>query len=591
MQTSYRTIAEAIANVGTAQPQNGFVFQDSKGEERRYDFPEIEVETARRAAGLQALGLEKGDRFGLIVIEPEDFVLDFLAALRVGVLPVPLYPPLSMSSLDAYADRTALILETSKAKVLVASEKLQNVLWGLVDRVSTLEKLVRAEQLGLADGTPVYPEIVPEDLAFLQYTSGSTSDPKGVMVTHGSLIANVNGIMGPDGMDMDPAVDKGVSWLPLYHDMGLIGFVMAPIVWGVEVIFIPTMRFIRRPRVWMDTIHRHRATSTFAPNFAYALITRRCKESDLSGWDLSCLKACGCGAEPIHPETMRAFTETFSKGAKMPVNAVLPAYGMAEATLAIAIKNVDDTMRTLVIDAQAFEDEGVAKAPENDDTTVIEHVCCGKPFPGHEVAAFSDGARLPEGVEGELCVRGPSVTPGYYDNEDATASTFVDGWLHTGDLGYLVDGEIVITGRLKDLIIFNGRNIHPQSVEWVAAEIDGVRKGNAVAFSRPGASSEELIVTLETRAQDEEALIKAVKQAVQRELSLTLSEVVCLKPGTLPKTSSGKLQRRKTRQQFLNGSLGTEGSRAMGGNADKVTLAKHVAKSLWSRAKARVLAK
>ncbi|MCO4743969.1 MAG: fatty acyl-AMP ligase [Proteobacteria bacterium] len=591
MQTSYRTIAEAIANVGEAWPENGFVFQDSKGEEKRYDFPDVEKETARRAAGLQSLGLEKGDRFGLIVIEPEDFVLDFLAALRVGVLPVPLYPPMSMGSLDAYSDRTARILETSKAKVLVASEKLQNVLWNLVDRVSTLEKLVRAEELGKDAGTPVYPEIGPDDLAFLQYTSGSTSDPKGVMVTHGSLIANVNGIMGPSGLDMDPAVDKGASWLPLYHDMGLIGFVIAPIVWGVEVVFIPTMRFIRRPRVWMDTIHRHRSTATFAPNFAYALITRRCKEADLSKWDLSCLKACGCGAEPIHPDTMRAFTETFTKGANLPETAVLPAYGMAEATLAIAIKNVSEPMRTIVVDAQAFEDDGIAKAPETDDTVILEHVLCGAPFPGHEVACFTDDVRLADGVEGELCVKGPSVTPGYFDNDEATASTFRNGWLHTGDLGYIVDGEVVITGRLKDLIIFNGRNIHPQSVEWVAAEVDGVRKGNAVAFSRPGANSEELIVAVETRASDTDALTTEIKHAVQREMSLSITQVVCLKPGTLSKTSSGKLQRRKTRQQFLNGTLGAEGSRAMGSNADKVTLAKHVAKSLWSRAKARVLAK
>lgn len=591
MQTSYRTIAEAIANIGQEWPDKGFVFQDAKGEERRYSFPEVEEETARRAAGLQQMGLEKGDRFGLIVIEPEDFVLDFLAALRVGILPVPLYPPLSMGSLDAYADRTALILSTAKAKVLVASEKLQNVLWSLVDRVPTLEKLVRAETLGQTTAKPVYPTIEPDDLAFLQYTSGSTSDPKGVMVTHGSLIANVNGIMGPNGLNMNPAVDKGCSWLPLYHDMGLIGFVISPIVWGVEVVFIPTMRFIRRPNTWMDTIHRHRATATFAPNFAYALITRRCKDNDLSKWDLSCLKACGCGAEPIHPDTMREFTALFSEKCGMPENAILPAYGMAEATLAISLKDVDKPMRTIVVDAQSFEDEGVVKAPEGDDTVVLEHVCCGPAFPGHEVAAFDGDTRLAEGVEGELCVRGPSVTPGYFENPEATASTFRDGWLRTGDLGYLVDGDIVITGRLKDLIIFNGRNIHPQSVEWVAAEIDGVRKGNVVAFSRPGASSEELVLALETRAADKEQLVKLVKQAVQREMSLTISEVVCLEPGSLPKTSSGKLQRRKTRQQFMNGSLGTEGSRAMGSNADKVTLAKHVAKSLWSRAKARVLAK
>ena len=591
MQTSYATIAEAIANVGSQWPDNGFVFQDSKGNETRYNFPDIQEETARRAAGLQALGLEKGDRVGLIVIEPEDFVLDFLAAVRVGVLPVPLYPPMSMGSLDAYIERTTLVLSTARAKVLVASEKLQNVLWSLVDRVPSLEKLVKAETLGTAEATPVFPEIGPDDLAFLQYTSGSTSDPKGVMVTHASLIANVNGIMGPNGLDMDPTVDKGCSWLPLYHDMGLIGFVIAPVVWGVDICFIPTMRFIRRPTVWLDAIHRHRSTTTFAPNFAYALVTRRCQNDDLSRWDLSCLKACGCGAEPIHPETMRAFTDLFSEGAKLPKNSILPAYGMAEATLAISLKNLEDTMRTVVIDAESFEDRGEVQPPASDDAPVLEHVCCGPAFPGHEVAAFDEDTRLEDGREGELCVRGPSVTPGYFENPTATAASFRDGWLRTGDLGYLLDGEVVITGRLKDLIIVNGRNIHPQSIEWVAGEIDGVRKGNVVAFSRPGAHSEELIVALETRSSTPDQLAQLVKQAVQREMSLTISAVVALAPGSLPKTSSGKLQRRKTRQQFMQGVLGSSGNRTMGSNADKVTLARHVASSLWSRAKASVRAK
>ena len=229
--------------------------------------------------------------------------------------------------------------------------------------------------------------------------------------------------------------------------------------------------------------------------------------------------------------------------------------------------------------------------PASDDAPVLEHVCCGPAFPGHEVAAFDEDTRLEDGREGELCVRGPSVTPGYFENPTATAASFRDGWLRTGDLGYLLDGEVVITGRLKDLIIVNGRNIHPQSIEWVAGEIDGVRKGNVVAFSRPGAHSEELIVALETRSSTPDQLAQLVKQAVQREMSLTISEVVCLTPGSLPKTSSGKLQRRKTRQQFMQGVLGSSGNRTMGSNADKVTLARHVASSLWSRAKASVRAK
>ncbi len=584
----FSTVAEAIAKVHEVAPQNGFVFQDMAGEEADYSFGDIEAATANRAAALQSLGLKKGDRIGLIVIEPEDFVLTFLAAVRVGVLPVPLYPPMSFGSLDAYAERTAKVLDTSGTSILVASEKLQNVLWGLVDQVPSLRKLICVETLADHEGTPDYPEISPEDTCFLQYTSGSTSDPKGVIVTHGNLIENCHQII-VNGLKMSPTKGKGVSWLPLYHDMGLIGFVLAPICNGIPVVFIPTMRFIKRPSVWLDTIHRHRGTATFAPNFAYALATRRIRESDLDRWDLSCLEACGCGAEPIQPETIRTFTKLFHERCNMPTNAVLPAYGMAEATLAISFKPLDQDFRTNVVDADAYENGGKAIAPI-DGQPYLEHVSCGPAFPGHEVVSMNEHGEVnPEGVEGELCLKGPSNTRGYYRNPEATAATHKNGWLHTGDLGYVMDGEVYITGRLKDLIILNGRNLHPQSIEWIAAEVDGVRKGNVVAFSRPGANSEELVLVCETRKKDLEELEATVRKSVQKEMSLAINEVVFVKPGTLPKTSSGKLQRRKTRQMYLAGGLGDAGPRTMGSTGSRITLAKHVARSIWSRAKATAL--
>jgi len=586
MPPAFHTVAQAIAEVGHHHPENTFVFQDLKGEEHSYTFVALEVETARRAAALQACGLTKGDRLGLIVIEPEDFVLTFLAALRVGVVPVPLYPPMSFGNLDAYTERTGRVLDNAGAKLLIASSRLQNVLWSLVDRVDSLERLVLAEQItdGLT-GSPEYPEITPEDLAFLQYTSGSTADPKGVMVTHGSLIANSKGII-TEGLKLDPTTgDKGISWLPLYHDMGLIGFVIAPICHGIPIVFIPTLRFIKRPSVWLDTVHRHRGTASFAPNFAYALATRRVKDADLDRWDLSCLRVLGCGAEPIQPQTMRTFTELFSERCGLPRTAIMPAYGMAEATLAIALKPQHEPMKTMMVDAEHFSEQGQVR-PATGDTLAVEHVACGVPFADHDVAILDDDSKpLPDGTEGEICHRGPSVTLGYYRNPEATAKAYRDGWLRTGDLGFVKDGEVYVTGRIKDLIIVNGRNVHPQAIEWVVAEIEGVRRGNAVAFSVPGDAGEVLVVTLESRLDDTDELVAEVRKSVQRELSLTVSEVVCLKPGNLPKTSSGKLQRRKTREQFLRGEVGNQGSRGSGNN-DNLTLARHVAKSVWSRAKA-----
>jgi len=589
MATPFRTVAQAIAEVGDLYPEHTFVFQDLRGNEETFTFVELREETARRGAALQQFGLEKGDRVGLIVIEPQDFILTFMAALRIGVIPVPLYPPMSFGSLDAYAERTRKVLTSAEAKILIASAKLQNVLWSLVDQVPSMKRLVPVEQFAQeASGTPEFPEILPEDIAFLQYTSGSTADPKGVMVTHGSLVANSHGIIY-EGLQLDADKgDKGISWLPLYHDMGLIGFVIAPIVTGIQAVFIPTLRFIKRPSVWLDTIHRHRGTASFAPNFGYALAQRRIKDSDLDKWDLSCLKVLGCGAEPIQPETMRAFTKLFSERCNLPTTSIMPAYGMAEATLAIALKPAPEHFQTLVCDAETFQSEGRV-APAVEGQAALEHISCGTPFTGHRVAVLDENNNdLGENVEGELCHSGPSVTPGYFNNPEATAQTYRGGWLHTGDLGFVRDGQVYITGRIKDLIIVNGRNVHPQAVEWTAAEIEGVRRGNAISFSIPGAAGEELVCVVETKLQEEdhEALAKSVREAIQRELSLSPRDIVCLRPGSLPKTSSGKLQRRKCRQQYLNGELGTLGSRTIGASANRLTLAKHVAASMWSRAKA-----
>lgn len=591
MSTPFSTVSEAIALAGTHWPDNGYTFQDEAGVETRYSFGEIEQKTARIAAGIQAAGLRKGDRIGIIIVEPEQFVLTFLAALRLGVVPVPLYPPLSMSNLDAYAQRTATILKNASARMLVTSTRLLNLLWSQVDLVPSLEKLVRADDLA-STASVSFPEILPEDLAFLQYTSGSTSDPKGVIVTHANLIANCSAIMGPHGLDLNHVDDVGVSWLPLYHDMGLIGFVISPLLAGVTVVFIPTIRFIKHPTSWLDTISRHKATASFAPNFAYALVARKARPEQLDRWDLSRVKVFGCGAEPINPETMRAFVEVMSSRCGLRREAILPAYGMAEATLAISFKPVVDHMRTMLVDAENFQADGRVEAvDEGFEGPIFEHVSCGTWFPGHEVSAQDpEGRMLPEGVEGELCLRGPSVTPGYFQNPEATAAAFKDGWLRTGDLGYILDGEVYVTGRIKDLIILNGRNLHPQSIEWVAAQIEGVRKGNVVAFSRPGESSEELVVVLESRdAQTElqkEALGQLVRSRIQQEMGITAAEVVVLAVGALPKTSSGKLQRRKTRQEYLNGQIGQAGSRAAGASADTMTLARHMARGVWSRTKA-----
>jgi fatty-acyl-CoA synthase len=563
----------------------GFVFLSNDLEETSYPFNALVAEAHKRGRHLQRMGLKKGDRLAMIIPESEDFVLTFLGAVSVGVVPVPMYPPLALGKLDGFMDTAARIVRTAKAKKLVTTTKVAPLLWSLLDAGAGLEDIVTVDKLHAPapfDGDPV--SIQPGDACFLQFTSGSTSDPKGVIVTHASLMANAHAIM-VDGLRSHPERDKGVSWLPLYHDMGLIGFVLSPITTTVPVVFIQTLSFVKRPAVWMETVSKYKGTITFAPNFAFGLATKyAARHKDV---DVSRLRVLGCGAEPINPTTMRKFVDAFApKG--LDERAVMPCYGMAEATLAMSFDTLDAPVTTLRIQREAYENEATARRATDDDAETLELVGCGATFPGHELAVMGeDGKVLPEGRVGELVFRGPSVAAGYYENPTATAEAIKDGWLHTGDLGFFADGRVYISGRMKDLIILNGRNYHPQAIEWEVEHVDGIRKGNVVAFSARGDDTERLVVVAEQRKDAPESLAQAVKDHVKSTLGLSVHEVVLVPPGGLPKTSSGKLQRRKTASVYASGELGKE-DRTLGSNAARVTVARHVTRSLVARIRHRV---
>src|SRR5262249_4487550 len=394
----------------------------------------------------------------------------------------------------------------------------------VMPRVPSLRDILTVDTLAtLPESAAPPPKISPYDTLFLQFTSGSTAEPKGVVVTHESLVANVKAII-LDGLQAERGKDIAVSWLPLYHDMGLIGFVLAPLIIRIPIVFIPTMEFVRRPTLWMDVISRHRGTLTFAPNFAFARVTKRTGDKDLARWDLSCLRVVGCGAEPIHAGTMQAFVDKFGRAGMRP-EAMLPCYGMAEATLAMTFVGLDDRIKVDVIDADLCHEHQRA-VPARNGAHALGLVSCGAAFPGHEIGVFDeDGRRLPERRIGEIRYRGPSVAAGYYENLEATRKAFLpDGWLCTGDLGYLADGEIYISGRRKDILIVHGRNYYPQGIEWQVEEVDGIRKGNVVAFSVPGEGSEEVVVVAETTEADP-AMRLALGQRVKSHLNGTLSLV------------------------------------------------------------------
>jgi fatty-acyl-CoA synthase len=573
--------------------QAGFTFSSSDGKEDFYSWDRLRQEAMNRAAHLRALGLKKGDRLAVVLPDGADFVPTFLGAAWAGIIPVPLYPPLSLGKLDSYIDALAAIMKRAEPTFLATNARLEQVLWSAAARVPSLKGVVTAETLRTeapAGASREAETLTADDIAFLQFTSGSTSAPKGVEVTHGSLRANAKAILY-EGLKADPKTDHGISWLPLYHDMGLIGFVLSPIFNHIPVTFIPTLSFVRNATLWLETIHKKRGTITFAPNFAYALATKRAKPEQLAKWDLSCMKAFGCGAEPINPHTLRAFAEKFAAAGLKP-QALLPCYGMAEATLAISFISLDETLSTDVVDRHSYQQQRKAEpvhVSKLDDNSALEFVCCGKGFAEHDVGAFDDqGRRLKDRQVGELWVKGPSVARGYFRDAEATQRTFGGGWLRTGDLGYLVNGNVYITGRKKDLIIVNGRNYDPQRIEWIADEVPEVRRGSTVAFSVPGDSSEQVVVVVESRTQKPEALIEAVKARINEQLQLTPAEVVIAAPGSLPKTSSGKIQRQKTRTQYLEKTVGQEGVRTLGANSDRITLAKHVALSFIGRARNRV---
>ncbi len=576
------TVVDALRRVASLE-DHGFTFMDGAGNETFCSFGELARIAEQKARAFMARGLRPGDRVALVLSQPRDFVTTFYGALAGGLVPVPMFPPLSFGRLDAYVDSAVRILSTAGARLIVADRALASVLWQVVPKVPSLDDLVAPDALTGGDPSVALPVIQSSDVAFLQFTSGSTSAPKGVRVTHGSLVANCQAIAA-EGMGLRFGEDKAVSWLPLYHDMGLIGFVITPLFRAIDVLFIPTLSFVKRPNLWLQSMHRFQGTTSFGPNFAFALATRKATEAELSTWDLSRVRILGCGAEPIHSSVISSFIERFARCGLRP-EAVMPAYGMAEATLAVTFGSSTEPVRVLDFDAEAFRETRRVE-PRHEGGTVLTAVSCGRPFSGHTVVALGpDGERLGEGEEGEVWIEGPSLADGYWENPEATAAAFVDGGLRTGDLGFVFEGELYITGRLKDLIILNGRNHHPQTIEWAAAEADGVRKGNVVAFSRPGVSSEELVVVCETRESPPPDLAGTVARVVSEQLSLSVADVVLLKVGQLPKTSSGKLQRQKTREQYLSGELGGEGVRTLGTTGETLTVARHLGRSLLGRAR------
>ena len=574
-----RTIPDALDHAAQQRPDKGYTFIADDGTEQFWSWPRLASRAREIATALTERGMKKGDHVALILPNADEFIPTFLGVTYGGGVPVPLYPPMGLGQLGGYLDHCKHIVSASHAQILVTNEQIKAVIGTVRESAPSLRAMVTLADLKGDEKLYRSPGVTLDDMGFIQFTSGSTSRPKGVMLTHGNLAHNARAVMR-DGLDHNDQ-DVGVSWLPLFHDMGLMGFVIAPIMHPVPVVFMPPITFFKRPAVWLRALSKHRGTITYAPNFAYAISVKRVRDDEIAGIDLSSVRVAGCGAEPIQAATLRAFAKRYEKyGFKE--SAYVPSYGMAESSLAIAFSRGIPTER--VKSDVLWEKGRVEVASEGDDASV-EIVGCGPHFPGHDLKIVDPETGAPRGERevGEIHIKGPSVTSGYFEDREKTAETIdADGWLKTGDLGYVSNGNVFICGRKKDVIIINGKNYYPQDLEWVASRVEGVRTGNVAAFPtfKQGLDREAVVVVAETKGGiANDALATAIRTEIQRAVGIVVDDVVVAESGTIPKTSSGKIQRSKARALYEAGELKKK-------EADgKIDIAKRVIESQFAHLK------
>jgi len=454
--------------------------------------------------------------------------------------------------------RQAGILQNAQASYLITGEEIRNVgvlLYGLVEDLRGITSVRELRQSGVMDQTTT---AAPGDTALIQYTSGSTGDPKGVVLSHHNLLSNIRA-MG-ETIEASSA-DTFVSWLPLYHDMGLIGAWLGSLYYGASLVIMSPLAFLADPARWLRTIHRHGATLSAAPNFAFELCLKNIQDEDVEGLDLSSLRMLLNGAEPVSPKTVARFTERFLPYGFRP-EAFAPVYGLAESSVGLAFPPLGRLPIIDRIDRASLSRDGIAESADPASPTALEFVACGRPLPGHEVRIVDDdGHEVPNRYQGRLQFKGPSTTSGYFRDPEKTRTLFDGDWLESGDLAYIAEGDAFITGRVKDVIIKAGRNIYPHELEETVGNVDGVRKGCVAVF--PGkderTGTEQLIVLAETRLREpgeHEHLRQAITDASIALLDMPPDHIVIAPPHTVPKTSSGKLRRSAAREIYETGKIG-----------------------------------
>lgn len=515
---------------------------------------------ARRMIGA---GFARGERLLITADTWPGFMVAFFGAQYAGLLPVPVSLPAGLGGRDAYLEQLRRQLSASGAAAALATDELAGYLASAAEGSA-------ARLVGPMSAFEALPEKAVDlrpwgagERCYLQFSSGSTRFPLGVDIRQDALMANIAGMTGEAGLAVTPH-DHVTSWLPLYHDMGLIGFMLGPLAVQRSVDYLSSRDFARRPLQWLSLISQRRASITYSPSFGYDLTTRRAQTQSIDGLDLSCVRVAGIGGDMIQPNVLRRFAERFGP-AGFDARAYTPSYGMAEVCLALSFVKRGNGFRVDDVDRERLSEERVA-LPVAASESSREFVLCGLPMPGH-VAEIRDeaGKVLPERRIGRIFAKGPSIMAGYFEAPEATTEALRDGWLDTGDLGYWLDGQLVVTGRAKDLIIVNGRNIWPQDIEWSVETLPQLRRGDVCAFSVEADDGAESIVVVVNawpmKAEARDELNGAVQQVVKETVGVDCV-VQLLSPSVgLPMTSSGKLSRSRARARYLAGDYANGGRR------------------------------
>ncbi|HED23793.1 MAG TPA: fatty acyl-AMP ligase [Firmicutes bacterium] len=524
----------------------------------------LHEEALHAAAVLQDHGIKPGDHIALLGLTSRPLVTAIQAVWLAGACVIMMPIPMRMNSISEFISQTRAHLHSGNAKMLLLSSDLAALYEPQEGdpAVMLLDELMPGpEELSSVTYRPV--EDDPDRLAILQFTSGSTSAPKGVMLPHQAVCANIDAMDELVKLDLED--DVLVSWLPLYHDMGLIGILTTSMIKGCSLVLTAPQDFLNKPADWMRWMSNYQGTITAGPNFSYILATRALRRMKGSGeiLDLSRIRMALNGAEPIDPDSVEKFVEAAARHGFRP-GAEFCAFGMAEVTIAGTFPPLMRGMVCDSVDRAALENESRARPADPALPSTRRLPLLGSPVPGLQMRITDPetGLPLPPRKVGELQVRGASVTTGYYNRPDLTERLFDDGWLHTGDLGYFVTGpdgqteELVICGRLKDVIIIAGRNIYPEDIERAAGTVEGVRKGNVIAFSTDsGRGKESVIIVAEVKEGSHAEIRKKIRYRVLGACGIKAKEIVLVRPGTLPKTSSGKLQRSLCRKQYLENKL------------------------------------